>query len=66
MNEHPDFTPAKIGGADDAHAAVRAALSAIPLAGGAAMELFNWSPSWDLISGEAVLLTWEMPISSSL
>jgi hypothetical protein len=41
MNEHPDLTPPTIGGADHAHAAVRAGLSAIPFAGGAAMEIFN-------------------------
>jgi hypothetical protein len=41
MSENPDLTPPKISGADHAHATGRAVLSAIPIAGGAAVEIFN-------------------------
>jgi hypothetical protein len=41
MNEHPELTPPKLGPADHGHAVGRAALSAVPFAGGAAVEIFN-------------------------
>ena len=41
MNEHSDLTPPEISGSDHVHATGRALLSAIPFAGGAAVEIFN-------------------------
>jgi hypothetical protein len=41
MNEQRDLTPPSLRGADHGHATGRALLSAIPFAGGAAVEIFN-------------------------